>query len=86
MYTQDVEKDVPSWGLARISYRKHPSAAQYKNYVYDHAAGENVTAYIIDTGVNIHHEDFEGRAIWGATMPENDEDVDGNGHGTLSVS
>jgi len=26
--------------------------------------------------------EFEGRARWGKTVPENDEDVDGNGHGT----
>ena len=37
---------------------------------------------MIDTGVNIHHEDFEGRAVWGATIPVGDEDEDGNGHGT----
>ncbi|CAG8734368.1 1365_t:CDS:2, partial [Racocetra persica] len=41
-----------------------------------------ITVYIIDTGININHTDFEGRASWGATIPENDEDVDGNGHGT----
>jgi cerevisin len=39
-------------------------------------------AYIIDTGVNIRHEEFEGRAIWGVTIPTGDEDQDGNGHGT----
>jgi len=41
-----------------------------------------ILAYVVDTGVNIHHEEFEGRASWGATIPENDEDADGNGHGT----
>ena len=39
-------------------------------------------AYVIDTGVNIDHDEFEGRAVWGATIPEGDEDEDGNGHGT----
>src|SRR5277367_6760550 len=39
-------------------------------------------AYIIDTGVNIKHEEFEARAHWGATIPTGDEDEDGNGHGT----
>lgn len=38
--------------------------------------------YVIDTGINIKHEEFEGRASWGKTMPLNDEDEDGNGHGT----
>ena len=41
-----------------------------------------MVAYIIDTGVNIKHEEFEGRAHWGATIPTGDEDEDGNGHGT----
>src|SRR5436190_3749219 len=39
-------------------------------------------AYVVDTGVNIKHEEFEGRAVWGATIPTGDEDEDGNGHGT----
>merc|ERR1712000_322752 len=36
----------------------------------------------IDTGTNIDHVDFEGRASWGKTIPAGDEDIDGNGHGT----
>lgn len=28
------------------------------------------------------HEEFEGRAHWGQTIPQNDVDEDGNGHGT----
>ena len=38
--------------------------------------------YVIDTGINIEHEEFGGRATWGKTMPQDDEDEDGNGHGT----
>jgi cerevisin len=38
--------------------------------------------YVIDTGINTEHVEFEGRAFWGKTMPLNDEDEDGNGHGT----
>jgi len=41
-----------------------------------------VDVYVIDTGTNIEHVDFEGRAHWGKTIPANDEDKDGNGHGT----
>lgn len=44
--------------------------------------GEGVDVYVIDTGTNIDHVDFEGRASWGKTIPTGDEDVDGNGHGT----
>ena len=30
----------------------------------------------------IDHKEFEGRARWGKTIPKNDLDIDGNGHGT----
>jgi cerevisin len=39
-------------------------------------------SYVIDTGIYIGHSEFEGRARWGKTMPKNDSDTDGNGHGT----
>ena len=38
--------------------------------------------YVVDTGININHVEFEGRAFWGKTIPQNDVDEDGNGHGT----
>lgn len=38
--------------------------------------------YVVDTGVYIDHVEFEGRAKWGKTIPKNDQDIDGNGHGT----
>jgi cerevisin len=54
----------------------------WTKYLYNSIDGEGITAYIVDTGINIHHVDFEGRATWGATIPEGDADEDGNGHGT----
>lgn len=77
----DVEKDAP-WGLARISHREPLSLGSFNKYLYDDEGGEGVTAYIIDTGTNVDHQDFEGRAKWGKTIPEGDADEDGNGHGT----
>lgn len=77
----DVEKGAP-WGLARISHRKRLGLSTFNKYVYDGHGGEGVTAYVIDTGINIKHVEFEGRARWGKTMPQNDVDEDGNGHGT----
>jgi cerevisin len=82
VHAYDVDTNAP-WGLSRIAHRAKPtSEEEYKKYPYNEAAGRNVTVYIIDTGVNVNHVDFEGRAVWGATIPEDDEDVDGNGHGT----
>ncbi|KAI9137949.1 peptidase S8/S53 domain-containing protein [Paraphysoderma sedebokerense] len=79
--TVEKQTDAP-WGLSRISHRDRPDADHYKEYSYYQSAGNNVTVYVIDTGINIDHVDFEGRASWGATIPEDDEDKDGNGHGT----
>jgi len=82
VHAYDIDADAP-WGLSRIAHRMKPTTEEeYKKYSYNEAAGRNVTVYVIDTGVNVKHVDFEGRAVWGATIPEDDEDVDGNGHGT----
>jgi len=81
VYATDLQTGAP-WGLARISHREALTFRTYTKYLYDHNAGRDVTAYIVDTGVNIAHADFEDRATWGATIPEGDPDEDGNGHGT----
>eukprot|EP00834_Sanchytrium_tribonematis_P003648 NODE_148_length_15570_cov_0.950100.p6 type:complete len:493 gc:universal NODE_148_length_15570_cov_0.950100:1653-3131(+) len=77
MKTMEVQKDVP-WGLARISHRETDST----EYVYPTNAGEGVTVYIVDTGINAEHEEFEGRATAGQDFTEDQDGIDGNGHGT----
>jgi len=77
----ETEKGAP-WGLARVSHRKALSFGTFNKYLYTEEGGEGVDAYVIDTGTNTEHVDFEGRAHWGKTIPFGDEDVDGNGHGT----
>ncbi|KAF3167545.1 serine protease [Orbilia oligospora] len=76
-----VEKGSP-WGLARISHRESLHFGNFNKYLYSTDGGEGVNVYVIDTGTNVKHVDFEGRANWGKTIPANDEDLDGNGHGT----
>lgn len=77
----EIQNDAP-WGLARISHRNKLNIGSFNKYLYDSDAGEGVTSYVIDTGINIDHVDFENRARWGKTIPSNDADYDGNGHGT----
>ncbi|KOS16862.1 Subtilisin-like proteinase Spm1 [Escovopsis weberi] len=77
----DTEKGAP-WGLARISHRERLNFGTFNQYLYSADGGEGVDAYVIDTGTNVGHVDFEGRAKWGKTIPSGDEDEDGNGHGT----
>jgi cerevisin len=79
--TQDTELGAP-WGLARISHRAPLTLATLTKYLYDPQGGAGVDVYVIDTGINVDHVEFEGRAFWGKTIPKNDEDVDANGHGT----
>ncbi len=79
--TEITQKSAP-WGLARLSHRSSLSFGTFNKYLYDSNGGSGVTAYVIDTGVNYKHADFEGRARWGKTIPDNDEDADGNGHGS----
>ncbi|KAK4502463.1 hypothetical protein PRZ48_005888 [Zasmidium cellare] len=77
----ELEKNAP-WGLARISHRDSLSFGSFNKYLYAEDGGEGVDVYIIDTGTNTDHVDFEGRAAWGKTIPAGDADEDGNGHGT----
>ncbi|OAR01585.1 hypothetical protein LLEC1_04224 [Akanthomyces lecanii] len=77
----ETEKQAP-WGLARISHRKTLGFGTFNKYLYAEEGGEGVDAYVIDTGTNTDHVDFEGRAKWGYTAPDGDADEDGNGHGT----
>ncbi|AXE88385.1 S8 family peptidase [Streptomyces sp. Go-475] len=70
----------PSWGLDRIDQKNLPLNS---SYTYPDAAGEGVTAYVIDTGVRITHGDFGGRASYGYDAVDNDNTAqDGHGHGT----
>jgi cerevisin len=50
-------------------------------YTYSDPAGDGVDIYIIDTGIYIEHEEFEGRATFGYAAGSY-QMLDGNGHGT----
>ena len=67
------------WGLDRIDQQDLPLNS---NYYYDFD-GSGVTAYVIDTGVRISHNEFGNRASHGYDFIDNDSDAtDCNGHGT----
>lgn len=54
------------WGLERISQPRKVEPNEPYRYVYnDEAVGQNTVAYIIDSGINKDHVDFEDRASRG---------------------
>jgi len=66
------------WGLDRI-------ADEFLNldgiYNYQTSSASGIDAYIVDTGININHNEFGGRAIWGGNFIDS-TNSDCNGHGT----
>ncbi|KAL3438435.1 subtilisin-like protein [Aspergillus tetrazonus] len=65
------------WGLGAISHKGEASTT----YIYDTSAGEGTYAYVVDTGINVDHEEFGGRASL-AYNAVGGQHVDSVGHGT----
>ncbi|KAL4821857.1 alkaline protease 1 [Aspergillus spinulosporus] len=65
------------WGLGAISHKGESSTT----YIYDTSAGEGTYAYVVDTGINVDHEEFGGRASL-AYNAVGGQHVDSVGHGT----
>ncbi len=72
------QPNPPSWGLDRIDQRNLPLNG---NYHYDYT-GAGVTAYIIDTGMDLDHSAYSGRSISGYDAVDGGTAEDCNGHGT----
>ncbi|PTB61741.1 serine proteinase [Trichoderma citrinoviride] len=65
------------WGLGTVSHRTPGSTS----YIYDTSAGSGTFAYVVDSGINIAHQQFGGRASLGYNAAGGDH-VDTLGHGT----
>ncbi|MEV4332222.1 S8 family peptidase [Streptomyces sp. NPDC049597] len=67
-----------TWGLDRIDQRTLPLSTTY-SYT---TTASNVTAYVIDTGIDPGHRDFGGRAAIAYDATLEGTGLDCNGHGT----
>ncbi|KAF9164496.1 hypothetical protein DFQ26_001387 [Actinomortierella ambigua] len=83
-------ENLPNWGLLRISQRKRVKDEcvnqRCATYKYPKKAGAGITAYVIDTGIQTSHPEFEGRAYLGKNVIEGSPDTDEHGHGTYVAS
>jgi subtilisin family serine protease len=74
-----VQNEPLSWGQKRVTSESAADVADA--FAHDPKWGNGVNVYVLDTGVRITHEEFEGRAVWGANFAGG-ADTDNNGHGT----
>lgn len=76
---QSTPTPIP-WGLDRIDQRSLPLNAQYT--ISD--SGETVHVYVVDSGIRLSHDEFEGRAVQGFDFINGRAEAvqDCTGHGT----
>ena len=79
-------QDNVDWGLSRIDQHQFDSYDDSYTYQYD---GTDVTAYVVDTGLNYTHREFNNdrASVYidegdGYVQNPSDVDADCNGHGT----
>lgn len=68
----------PIWNLDRIDQREN---TLNQKYYFDTNVGRNVNVYVIDSGIDISHPQFQGRAKWGINTVDK-VNTDCNKHGT----
>ncbi|GAM82307.1 hypothetical protein ANO11243_002860 [Dothideomycetidae sp. 11243] len=78
--TSVMTQNNPPYGLNLISHRG--LSQDQKGYSYDSSAGKGTFGYILDTGIDVKHPEFEGRAYHGFNVIRTSPPDDHVGHGT----
>ncbi len=75
-------QSVP-WHLSRVVQTDLPLKGQFPyGSGKCHSNNKNINTYIIDTGIDVKHPEFEGRAVWLSNDSGDGEDRDCHSHGT----
>lgn len=72
------------WHLGRLTTRNLPLNTDFPLSEHRSCHRNNdilINTYVIDTGIDIQHPEFEGRAVWSNNFVD-DENTDCNSHGT----
>lgn len=69
------------WNLDRVDQRTNVLNSVYN---YQSLSGNGVWNYVLDTGIQTSHPEFEGRAIWGVNFADSEDEQTGcmHFHGT----
>jgi subtilisin family serine protease len=77
-----TQNNARSWGICRLSLWGAIGSNPLTTYRYNSGdSGQGVNVAVIDTGIKLTHNEFGGRAVWGANYVDSIRD-DNNGHGT----
>lgn len=77
--TLGTQPNPPSWGLDRVDQQNLPLNS---SYTYPTSAGAGVHAYVIDSGIRLSHDDFDGRIVSGIDVVDGGTADDCYGHGS----
>ena len=86
--TPSYNPDQDNWGLDRLDERDTALPSKSRDNRFRYAkTGLGVHAYVIDSGIYIDHEQFEGRADWAySAVPGESPDDKYHEHGTAVAS
>lgn len=84
VFSKQSDENVVPWHLDRIVKRNLPlnNSFPFANQGMCHTNEDLlINSYVVDTGIDVTHPQFDNRAKWGANFAD-DKDTDCNSHGT----